>query len=170
HTLLLSFVNDTSTTDLYTLSLHDALPILYAKSKSGLVVFPIYSPLKLHFTKQEIVEKNRLVDYLNRLKSRIESDISNSIGKKFNLAKYNSQLLNNLKNEGLVDFDYNIIDSNRYNYLIKFIRDFWHSILLKDFYDLKIKSLSYLDLWVYRAKQLGLVNVAEYYMGISGKI
>src|SRR5690606_12422563 len=143
---------------------------LYAKSKSGLVVFPIYSPLKLHFTKQEIIEKNRLVDYLNKLKSRIESDISNSIGKKFNLVNYNLQLLNNLKNEGIVDFDYNIIDSNRYNYLIKFIRDFWHSILLKDFYDLKIKSLSYLDLWVYRAKQLGLVNVAEYYMGISGKI
>src|SRR5690606_4464913 len=96
--------------------------------------------------------------------------ISNSIGKKFNLVNYNLQLLNNLKNEGLVDFDYNIIDSNRYNYLIKFIRDFLHSILLKDFYDLKIKSLSYLDLWFYRAKHLDIINLAEYYKVIRGKI
>src|SRR3712207_8833678 len=38
------FFNDTATTEIYTLSLHDALPILIGVSASGIAVPPAISP------------------------------------------------------------------------------------------------------------------------------
>src|SRR6195952_6109950 len=39
HSLLLFFFNDTATTEIYTLSLHDALPIYYYSVQPGLAVY-----------------------------------------------------------------------------------------------------------------------------------
>src|ERR1022692_1165253 len=40
HLLLLFFFNDTATTEIYTLSLHDALPIWFGHGEAGLLRFP----------------------------------------------------------------------------------------------------------------------------------
>src|SRR2546429_9458840 len=53
------FFNDTATTEIYTLSLHDALPIFYSEMKMCLA--PCFSGC----TKEEYdVEVNRLVEFL----------------------------------------------------------------------------------------------------------
>jgi len=136
----------------------------------GTLIFPIYSPLKLHFSKEEIVAKNMLKEYLEVLKDQLEKDIKKHISKTMSLSSANNDLINRLIETKLIGNNYELLDPEQYNLIIKRIRDFWLNFFLRSVYNLKINSLSYFDLWTYRAKQLGFLNVTEFFPSISGKI
>lgn len=138
-------------------------------TKNGLLVFPIYSPLKLGMTKNEIVHSKDINLYLTKLQKKIEADLHLHLGKKIDLTVANTVLMIRLSNSGLLsNKDGNSIHLN-YNKIVKRIRDYWINYILKEIYKLKL-SLSYFDLWVYRAKQLGIINTHEFYPGFNGKM
>lgn len=59
--------------------------------------------------------------------------------------------------------------AQNYNKIVKRIRDFWVNYFLQFVYKIDL-SLSYFELWVYRGKQLGIINANEFYPGFNGKI
>src|SRR2546422_4818994 len=78
--LIFFFFNDTATTEIYTLSLHDALPIShvcdqYVLLPSGASMGDGYGPMlvaKRRFTKDEIVRKKiRSEEHTSELQSRL---------------------------------------------------------------------------------------------------
>lgn len=138
---------------------------------SGTLVFPSYSPLKLHFTKQELVEGNKFIDYLNVLCGKLMEDVALHIGKQVNLNSANNDLIDKLVESGLIDKNYNLRDAKEYNLIVKRVRDFWASHFLRNVYGFKnINSISNFDIWVYRAKQVGIINITEFHPGFSGKM
>ncbi|OFX23507.1 MAG: hypothetical protein A2033_16155 [Bacteroidetes bacterium GWA2_31_9] len=140
------------------------------QSKNGLLIFPIYSPLKLNMTKNEIVNNSDITTYLNSLQKKIEEDIKLHLGKKIDLDVANNDLKIRIEKSGLINQEKNS-DSIylNYNKILKRIRDFWINYFLKEIYKFDL-SLSYFELWVYRAKQLGIINTHEFYPGFNGKI
>ncbi len=139
-------------------------------AKNGLLIFPIYSPLKLGMTKVEIVNSRDINSYLIALQKKLEDDISLYLGEKIDLGKANSDLVKRIEKSGLIDQkEYNRSVFQNYNKILKRIRDFWINYFLKEIYKFDL-SLSYFELWVYRAKQLGIINTHEFYPGFNGKI
>lgn len=140
------------------------------QTKNGLLIFPIYSPLKLGMTKDEIIRNSDINSYLNSLQKKIEEDIKLHLGTKIDLMEANEELKIRIEKSGLIsqEKNSNSIYQN-YNKIVKRIRDFWINYFLKEIYKFDL-SLSYFELWVYRAKQLGIINTHEFYPGFNGKI
>ncbi|MCZ4221935.1 hypothetical protein [Pedobacter rhodius] len=152
---------------------HYLLTTIFANNQNnaGTLVFPSYSPLKLHFSKQQLVEENKFVDYLNALCGKLMEDIFQHIGIQVNLNTANNELIDKLVETGLIDKTYNLRDAKEYNLIVKRVRDFWASHFLRNIYGFKnINSISNFDIWVYRAKQLGILNITEFHPGFSGKM
>lgn len=139
-------------------------------NNGGMLIFPIYSPLKLHIQKNTISKTGDIIYFAKKLVSKLEQDINIHIGKDYNLETANQKLISRLIDSNLIgqnDSD-NILMDN-YNVIIKRIRDFWLNYFLREIYNIKV-SLSYFDIWTYRAKQLGLLNTTEFYPTFNGKI
>lgn len=152
---------------------HYLLTTIFANNQNnaGTLVFPSYSPLKLHFSKQQLVEENKFLDYLNALCGKLMEDIFQHIGIQVNLNTANNELIDKLVETGLIDKKYNLRDAKEYNLIVKRVRDFWASHFLRNIYGFKnINSISNFDIWVYRAKQLGILNITEFHPGFSGKM
>jgi hypothetical protein len=137
---------------------------------NGLLIFPVYSPLKLGMTKQEIINSNSIRRYAELLKEKIEADIQEYLGCEISLEKPTSEIIRKIERSGLFDSTEasNGISLN-YNKIVKRMRDFWINYFLKQIYKIEL-SLSYFELWLYRGKQLGIINAHEFYPGFSGKI
>lgn len=152
---------------------HYLISSLYKENPTngGTLIFPIYSPLKLHFSKEDLLKNNKFIEYLNTLKTQLELDINNHLKKQINLHSANEDLIDRLVEIGLLTKEYDLINNDDYNLVLKRIRDYWLNHFLKNVYNFKlITSVSYFDLWTYRAKQIGLLNVTEFYPGVSGKM
>jgi len=152
---------------------HYLLTTIFANNQNnaGTLVFPSYSPLKLHFSKQQLVEENKLLDYLNALCGKLMEDIYQHIGIQVNLNVANNELIDKLVETGVIDKKYNLRDVKEYNLIVKRVRDFWANHFLRNIYGFKnINSISNFDIWVYRAKQLGILNITEFHPGFSGKM
>jgi hypothetical protein len=140
-------------------------------SNAGTLIFPSYSPLKLHFSKQDILEDNKFIDYLNALCGRLMDDISTHLGRQINLNSQNNDLIDKIIETGLVDKNYNLKNPKDYNLIVKRVRDFWANHFLRNIYGFqKINSISNFDIWAYRAKQIGILNITEFHPGMSGKM
>jgi hypothetical protein len=140
------------------------------QEKNGLLIFPVYSPLKLGFTKDEIVNNREINTYLEALKLKLEDDIQVYLGKEMDLRNVNIDLKKRIEKSGLIDpVSKSESIYQNYNKIVKRIRDFWINYFLREIYNFDL-SLSYFELWVYRAKQLGIVNTHEFYPGFNGKI
>ncbi|MDB5130844.1 MAG: hypothetical protein JWR02_593 [Mucilaginibacter sp.] len=140
-------------------------------NNGGTLIFPSYSPLKLHFSKEDIIENNKFIDYLNSLRDQLVLDIKTHLNKDVNLNFPNNDLVDKLVETGLINKDYNLKNSKDYNLIVKRVRDFWANHFLRNIYNFKnINSISYFDLWAYRAKQIGLINITEFYPNVSGKM
>lgn len=140
-------------------------------NNAGTLIFPSYSPLKLHFSKQDLVKDNKFVDYLNSLSGRLMDDLSIHLGQQINLNSANIELIDKLVETGIIDKDYNLKNSGDYNLIVKRVRDFWANHLLRNVYGFKhINSISNFDIWAYRAKQVGILNITEFHPGFSGKM
>jgi hypothetical protein len=142
------------------------------QNKSGMIILPIYSPLKLNIKKNDITKTGDIIDYLEKLLTKIKVEISIHLPliKDVNLENANKKLIDRLKDLKLIgDENSSRIEMKHYNGIIKRIRDYWLNFFLNDIYKLKV-SLSYFDIWIFRAKQFGLINSTEFYPNYNGKI
>jgi len=139
-------------------------------NNGGMLIFPIYSPLKLHLQKNDITKTGDVIHYLDKLLQKLEQDIHLHLGTRYDLSNANERLINRLTDVGLIGKDATSkISMKNYNGIIKRIRDYWLNYFLREIYNIKV-SLSYFDIWIYRAKQLGLINTTEFYPNFNGKI
>lgn len=140
------------------------------KKRSGLLIFPNYSPLKLHFERTDIKTTADIIKYSESLVKKLQEDIKEYLDQTKDLTSQNNNLINRLiKAELLPENKSEHFDDKRYNVLIKRIRDFWLSYFLKDIYGYEY-SFSTFDIWTYRGKQVGIIHVTAFYPGFNGII
>jgi len=140
------------------------------KQNSGLLIFPIYSPRKLGIERKEIQTTNDIINYSQKLVSKLQDDINCYLQKGYDLEDQNNQLLRNLYNSKLVSPDPNEkYDPALYNRITKRFRDYWLRFFLTELYNYKY-SLPSFELWVYRGKQIGIINATEFFPNLNGRI
>lgn len=133
------------------------------KKNSGLLIFPIYSANRLGFKRDSLKTSGDLIKYFQSLQKRMEEDMSKNLGKDEDLSKQNDELIDKLIGEGLLPKNLSeTFDSSKYNAIMKRSRDFWLKIFLQDLYSFKF-SLDSFEIWAYRAKQVGLLHITEFY-------
>ena len=138
--------------------------------RNGLLIFPVYSPLKLGFSKSDLINVNVFYNYLEKLYLQLENDIKKHLDKSLSLENASKDLIGKLLEADLLPLNNSeSIDLEKYNLIIKRVRDYWLSYFLKDIYKTDF-SFSYFDLWSYRAKHLGILNTTEFYPDFSGRI
>ncbi|RXK86190.1 hypothetical protein [Filimonas effusa] len=142
----------------------------YSASKSGLLIFPVYSPLRLNIAKESFKKTADVINYINLLVEKLRSDIKEHLNIEQNLSSTKENLIAKLVSAGLIDLSPEAPLKNAdYNVIVKRIRDHWLNYFLNDIYKMQM-SLSYFDIWCYRGKQLGIINATEFYYNFSGKI
>jgi hypothetical protein len=138
--------------------------------KSGLLIFPIYSPLALGIEKETLKTSRDLMHYLGTLQNKIEQDIELHLGKKISLTKDNKDLINRLINAELLSKNQlEIFEPLKFNALLKRVRDYWISYFLRELYGYEYSNTSF-EIWAYRGKQIGVLHATEFYPGFNGKI
>ncbi|GAA6766481.1 hypothetical protein AAFH68_24230 [Flavobacterium sp. CGRL1] len=140
------------------------------KTKNGLLIFPIYSPLKLGFVKSEMKKNGDWINYSFKLKRKLEADILNFLGQKRDLKEANDILLSNLLGDSLLSSDKDrLFDQKLYNSIISRFRKFWLNYFLNNIYDYK-HSFETFNIWVERGKQLGIIHTTEFYPDFDGRL
>lgn len=140
------------------------------RTKNGLLIFPIYSPLKLGFIKSEMKTTADWIKYSRKLKMQLESDIQNFLEQKLDLKEANDILISNLINDNLLSNEKDkIFDQKLYNSIISRFRKYWLNYFLNNIYDYK-HSFETFNIWVERGKQLGIIHTTEFYPDFDGRI
>lgn len=139
-------------------------------NRGGLLIFPNYSPLKLKFERKSIKTTKDIVQYSVALTNRLESDIQEYLGKKIDLQEQHLKIILRLKKVGIIPFNENEkFENKKYNSILKRFRDFWYDFFLRNIYNYTY-SLNTFDIWIYRAKQVGIVNATEFFPNFNGRI
>lgn len=139
-------------------------------NNGGLLVFPLYSPLDLNIPKSEIRTPNHVAVFGDKLRKRIYADCKNLADRELELPDANLAILPKLINDQKIPADPDSeFDPKQYNAIISRFRKFWFSYLLKEVYKVGVSESTF-ELWAYRGKQLGTINVSEYFPGMSGRI
>lgn len=140
------------------------------RTKNGLLIFPIYSPLKLGFIKSEMKTTADWIKYSRKLKMQLEFDIQNFLEQKLDLNEANDILISNLVNDNLLSNEKDkIFDQKLYNSIISRFRKYWLNYFLNNIYDYK-HSFETFNIWVERGKQLGILHTTEFYPDFDGRI
>lgn len=145
---------------------------MYEKNRrrSGVLIFPHYSPLELGFCRKDIQTTADIHRYAGKLIQRLEEDIHRHLNQTISLAIPNEEILSRLLSDGILPSAFNDrFQSRDYNKITKRIRDFWITYFLQTLYKCPL-AMSTFDLWVYRAKQLGVIHVTEFYPFTKGKL
>ncbi len=138
--------------------------------KSGLLIFPIYSPLSLGFERNSLKTSKDIHQYLNSLQRKMEQDIELHLGKKVSLKDNNKDLAIRLIDGELISkIASDPFDGEKFNALVKRVRDFWISHFLKELYGYQYSNTSF-EIWAYRGKQVGVLNATEFYPNFNGKV
>ncbi len=139
-----------------------------ANSIDGSLIFPHYSPRLLDMPKETLKTMSDVERYTKKLAKKIEDDVREFSKKEIILD--NQKLLDELYASNLLIPESGaFFDSKNYNATIRHCKDFWESYLLKNVYNYDF-SWSAFEIWSYRAKQLGILHVTEFYPGYSGKV
>lgn len=148
---------------------HYLVNFLYTANKSdGCLFFPHYSPRLLDMPKSTLKTTKDVLSYISRLMCKIEQDVLEF--SKQNICLDDTKLREELYQSGLLFSEDNAPFENRnYNSVIRRCKDFFEGYLLKNIYKYEF-SWSAFEIWSYRAKQLGIVHVTEFYPGFSGKL
>lgn len=142
----------------------------YRVNKNGLLIFPIYSPLKLGLAKNKILYSKDIITYLHTHTQKLESDLSRYLGQTRNLSEPQNVITKRLIEAGLISSnEMDLMNPSDYYIILKRIRDFWLNYFLKEIYEISL-SLSYFDIWCYRGKQIGIINITEFYPNFDGRI
>ena len=139
--------------------------------KSGLLIFPIYSANRLGIERSSIKTSGNLRSYFHKLKIQLEKDILKHLNQNKNLDEKNNELVEQLENADLLSKDSSIFDPQKYDVILKRVRDFWLKFFLQDLYNYKF-SLNSFDIWAYRGKEIGVLHITEFYPdpNFSGRI
>lgn len=140
------------------------------KKKNGLLILPNYSPLKLDIERSSIKRTKDIINYSLILQKQLEKDIKKHLYKEINLTEKRKELIialieTELLPKGIDEF----FKSKNYNAIINKFRRFWLSYFLNEIYKFEF-SLPAFEIWVYRAKQIGLLHATEFFPDFSGKI
>ncbi|MCI5218343.1 MAG: hypothetical protein D3914_03915 [Candidatus Electrothrix sp. LOE2] len=145
--------------------LYDANP-----KASGVLVFPHYSPLELHFNRRNIQTRKDIVRYTESLVKKLQADIEHYLKRKVCLTTGNKEVLDKITKDGLLPKNESErFDPKDYNKITKRIRDFWITHFLKEVYKCQYSMTSF-DLWGYRARQIGIIQATESYPSVNGKL
>jgi hypothetical protein len=148
------------------------IELLYStsKTKTGLFIFPIYSPIQLHFNRSKIRTSADIKKYSQTLVKRLEQDIRQYLGESRDLSSENAKLLENLIEDELIPRDLNAeFPQNKYNAITTRFRNYWLKYFLQEIYHYEF-YLSSFEIWTYRAKQIGIIHATEFYPYFNGKI
>lgn len=138
--------------------------------RSGVLIFPHYSPLEMGFRRKSIQTTSDMRVYCNDLVKKLESDISIHLNKMVQLNEKNEEIVEKLVSDSLLPRTNNkSFCSDDYNKITKRIRDFWINHFLKELYQCPYTMATF-DLWVYRAKQVGVIHATESYPFTNGKL
>lgn len=136
----------------------------------GLLVFPLYSPLDLNLAKREIRTASHVASFGDKLRKRIAADCKSLAELELDLPDANEVILPKLIDDQKLPSDPKTeFEPKQYNAIITRFRKFWFSYLLKEVYKVGVSESTF-ELWAYRGKQLGTINVSEYFPGMSGRI
>ncbi|PHS11056.1 MAG: hypothetical protein COA78_10420 [Blastopirellula sp.] len=140
------------------------------KSKSGLLIFPIYSPYQLDFKRSDIKTAGDIRRYTVVLQRQLEKDIREHLGIIRELTKKNKVLLSRLHESGILPMsDTETFNPAKYNSIVSRCRKYWLDYFLKDVYGFSLSNSAF-DLWIYRGKQVGVLQVTESYPNFNGRI
>ena len=152
---------------------YQLLKLCYAEniSKNGLLIFPIYSGLKLGFDKSSFVTNKQVLDYSRSLRLRLENDIKTYTKKtEVSLVEEEEILINKLKSDDIITGSItHSFDSSKYNALLSRFRKYWLNYFLKNIYGYEY-SFDTFNIWVERAKQIGILHTTEFFPDFSGRI
>lgn len=152
---------------------YQLLKLCYAEniSKNGLLIFPIYSGLKLGFDKSSFVTNKQVLEYSQALRLKLENDIKTYTKKTVvSLVEEEEMLINKLKGDNIITGNINqSFDSDKYNALLSRFRKYWLNYFLKNIYGYEY-SFDTFNLWVERAKQIGILHTTEFFPDFSGRI
>lgn len=138
----------------------------------GLLIFPIYSPYQLHYERSSIQTTADIRKYADTLVKQLKKDIESYLGeiRGLDLDASNQTLIQQLfTNEVIPKNDSERFESQNYNAIVSRFRKYWLNYFLKEVYKFRF-SLSAFDIWIYRAKQIGIVQVTESYPTFQGRI
>ncbi|MDY6904043.1 MAG: hypothetical protein SWH61_05090 [Thermodesulfobacteriota bacterium] len=139
-------------------------------SRSGVLIFPHYSPLELHFKRKNMQTTGDIVRYTEKLKEKLTDDINHYLKRLVNLDDKNEEILGKLIKDGVLPKkESDSFNSEDYNKITKRIRDFWITYFLKDLYRSPY-TMSTFELWIYRARQIGIIHATEIYPTLNGKL
>jgi hypothetical protein len=130
--------------------------------RSGVLIFPHYSPLDLHFERKSMQNRDDIFRYAHELAKKLQEDIERYVGSKENLQKIlddkNKEILAKLISDGVLPQKPNApFNPGDYNKITKRIRAFWITYFLKDLYECPY-TMSTFEIWIYRARQIGIIH------------
>lgn len=138
--------------------------------RSGVLIFPHYSPLELDFRRQNIQTTADIQRYAGKLAKQLERDIQKYLNRTISLTVPNEEILDRLVNDEILPAAGDALFLARdYNKITKRIRDFWITYFLRTLYESPL-TMSTFDLWVYRAKQVGVIHATEFHPFTNGKL
>lgn len=140
--------------------------------KHGLLIFPVYSPLRLGFERSAITTSADFISYFNSLKDHLRKDVTKYLGKNISLEEENDALIRELMKANLLpDNRTKPFEPSRYKAIVKRGRDFWLDYFLRHLYGYHF-SLNSFDIWAYRGEQIGVLHITEFYPDpeFSGRI
>ncbi|MCK4792328.1 MAG: hypothetical protein KAV87_51840 [Desulfobacteraceae bacterium] len=142
-----------------------------ANSKvSGVLVFPHYSPLELHFDRRNIQTTKDMIRYTESLVKKLQGDIERYLKRNVDLTPKNQEILKKITRDGLLpESSSGLFNPKDYNKITKRIRDFWLTYFLRELYKCPYFMTSF-DLWGYRARQIGVIQATESYPFINGRL
>lgn len=139
-------------------------------NNGGVLLFPLYSPLELGIQKRDITCAEHLKNYGDELGARVKNDLATLTGTTIDLPDANKTIIPKLKEaEKLPADDRRPFPRNEYTAIISRYRKFWFSYLLQNVYGVELSESTF-EVWVYRGKQLGTINVTEQYPGLNGRL
>jgi len=156
----------------YTYAFFDIVSLCYRENKNnnGLMIFPIYSPLKLGFGKGKMTTSRHILDYIKSLTSKLQDDINKYLGKRRNLREAEEKLINELTSNSFISQDEKVeFDDDKFNVTIKRIRNYWLNYFLKQIYKYEY-SFDTFNIWVERGKQFGIVHTSDFFPSVSGRV
>lgn len=141
-----------------------------SKLKNGLMVFPIYSPLKLGFEKASFILNKHVFEYSKKLREKLEQDIRTYTNKSISLSESERDLIGKLISDSLISFNLEeAYDPQKYNAIINRFRKHWLNYFLKNVYKYEY-SYSTFSLWIERGRQIGIMNTTEFFPDFNGRI
>lgn len=154
-------------------SFYQLLKLCYEDNtlKNGLLIFPIYSGLKLDFDKSTFTTNQHVFDYSKALMKRLEEDIRKYTKKQIvSLQEEEGKLISKLKFDKLIgENPCESFNTEKYNSVLSHFRKYWLNYFLKNIYNYNY-SFDVFNIWVERAKQAGVLYSTEFFPDFSGRI